>query len=406
MKSYICPGCGGVYNGKKCRVCAYVPFSRDCSPGEPCRTSLPRRKKSHPLAGFLVLLCLIGAAIPMLRSWGRELEARETPTPAETAPPVTEAAAAPAAAPTEAEPFSFDTVPAYYQTDYPFLPYGNGTIATSGCGMTCLAMAASYVTDRVYTPDMIVWEFGGYGQTNVERLDYAIGQMQLPCRRNHDWRVTQAALKEGAIAIILVDERSEFTDSAHFILLAGINDQGRYRVIDPFRPNYHKDYLREGFEKGFTEGQILAGLEGSWVFRKEDMGSFRYRIEMPDFPETRYGDYRPVDPDVELLARFLWVAAREESPETQQALAEMVLNRIAHPAFPYLLKQVLAQEDLSGWYRQTEKAQPDIAQYYAVTNAIYGPHILPAGVLFASPRNHSKDKTWGQLGSFHFLYAR
>ena len=349
------------------------------------------------IALFLIILLLTGCAAPAqpeasLPAAVPEATEITSPTPIPALP---------------REPETIDTVPVYYQTDYPFIRCGNGTIASSGCSMTCLAMAASYVTDRVYTPDMLVWEFGSYGETNIQRLNHAIEQMQLPCEKNTDWRITKQALREGKIAIVLMDERSDFTNSAHFVLISGINDQGRYMVLDPFRPNYEEDYLAAGFERGFTEGQILAGLEGSWVFDKSKMGTFRYDIQMPDFPKTRYGDYRPADPDVELLARFLWVAAREESFETQQALAEVVLNRMADSRFPYLPEQVLQQEDLITWYRQTPNAQPDVRHYSAVTNAIYGPHVLPDNVFYAAPwLSGSKNKTWGQLGSFTFLYER
>lgn len=353
--------------------------------------------KIRPL--LLILLLLTGCAAD------NPPESTVTP-PTLATQPAAEAPQLPTL-PQETQPPAIDTVPVYYQTDYPFIRYGNGTIASSGCSMTCLAMAASYVTDRVYTPDMLVWEFGSYGETNIQRLNHAIEQMQLPCERNTDWRVTKQALQEGKIAIVLMDERSEFTTSAHFLLISGINDRGRYIVHDPFKPNYSEDYLAAGFAEGFTEGQILVGLEGSWVFDKSKMGTFRYDIQIPDFPKTRYGDYRPADPDVELLARFLWVAAREESFETQQALAEVVLNRMADSRFPYLPEQVLQQEDLITWYRQTPNAQPDVRHYSAVTNAIYGPHVLPDNVFYAAPwLSGSKDKTWGQLGSFTFLYER
>lgn len=307
--------------------------------------------------------------------------------------------------PTEPEFTGFKEVPVYYQSDYPFIRYGNGTVASSGCSMTCLAMAASYVTDQEYTPDMLVWEFGSFGSTNVERLNHAIEVMQLPCEKNTDWRVTKQALQDGHIAIALMDERSEFTTSAHFVLLTGINKNGRYEVNDPFKPNYSEDYLAEGFEKGFTEEAILAGLEGCWVFRKDQMGSFRYSIEMPQFPKTRYGDYQPCGPDSEYLARFVWVAARNEPQETQQAVAEMVLNRIASDQFPYLVEQVTRQEDLYTWHKQMDLAQPDVAQYQAVTDAIYGPHVLPTDVYYGAPwLKGTKETEWGQLGSFHFLY--
>lgn len=348
--------------------------------------------------GFLLALLLLTGCSTQQPPPETEPTAPPAETTVVTLPPETQ--------PPETEPEIFSEVPVYFQSDYPFIRYGNGTIASSGCSMTCLAMAASYVTDQEYTPDMLVWEFGSYGSTNVERLEHAIEQMQLPCEKNTDWRITNQALREGAIAIALVDERSEFTNSAHFILLTGINKAGRYEVNDPFKPNYSEDYLETGFEQGFTEGQILAGLEGSWVFRKEEMGDFRYVIEMPQFPETRYGDYRPTDTDTEFLARFVWAAARKEPQEVQQAIAEMVLNRVASPRFPYLVEQVVKQEDLQVWYQQMAKAQPEIAQYKAVTDAIYGPHVLPTNVYYAAPWLKNTGTAWGQLGSFTFLYSR
>jgi hypothetical protein len=210
---------------------------------------------------------------------------------------------------------------------------------------------------------------------------------------------------DGHIAIALMDERSEFTTSAHFVLLTGINKNGRYEVNDPFKPNYSEDYLAEGFAKGFTEEAILAGLEGCWVFRKDQMGSFRYTIEMPQLPKTRYGDYQPCGSDSEYLARFVWVAARNEPQETQQAVAEMVLNRIASDQFPYLVEQVTRQEDLYVWHKQMDLAQPDVAQYQAVTDAIYGPHVLPTDVYYGAPWiKGTVDTQWGKLGSFNSLY--
>lgn len=346
-----------------------------------------------------VLLLLTGCAAPA------QPEPTTEPAQAVTeATGVTEAALAPTVA-TEPEFTGFDTVPVYFQSDYPFIRYGNGTVATSGCSITCLAMAASYVTDQAYTPDMLVWAFGSYGSTNVERLNYGIEQMQLPCEKNTDWRLTKQALQDGHIAIALMDERSLFTTSAHFILLAGINEDGRYVVIDPFKPNYSEDYLVEGFEKGFTEGQILAGLEGSWVFRKDQMGSFRYVIDMPELPKTRYGDYHPSGEDSEFLARFVWAAAREEPQEAQQAVAEMLLNRMASPRFPYLVEQVAQQSDLYVWYEQMDKADPNIFQYKAVTDAIYGPHILPTNVYYGAPWLKGTGTEWGQVGSFTFLHS-
>jgi len=360
---------------------------------------------------FLILLLAltVGAmGVILVLLLPREIVSATVP---ETAA-VTEATAAPTLPQTlpteipETQPQSQDTISVYYQTDYPYARYGDGTIGSSGCGMACLAMAASFVTGREYTPEMLAWEFGGYGENNLQRLDYAIGQMQLPCEKNTDWRLTKQALQEGKIAIILVDERSEFTTSTHFILLAGINDGGRYEVIDPFEPNYREEYLAEGFEKGFTEEQILAGLEGSWVFDREQMGSFYYNIVMPQAMPTRYGNFRPTDKDVDFLARFVWAAAREEDPQTKQAVAELVLNRMAAEKYPDRVEDVMAQEELHVWYKQLGRAELTVEHYAAVTGALYGPYILPIDVVHGAPWPVGGGEEWGKLGSFAFSYEK
>ena len=116
----------------------------------------------------------------------------ETTAFVETLPPETQE---PTIAETEPEPITYDTVPLFFQTDYPYIKYGSGTIATDGCSLTCLSMIATYMTDREYTPEQLVYHFGGYGKTNVERLEHAIEQLGLPCEKNFDWRETQKGLQ-------------------------------------------------------------------------------------------------------------------------------------------------------------------------------------------------------------------
>lgn len=88
MANLRCPGCGGVYNGKKCRVCLYQPMETDLS--HPVRKSaapMPKKRRSAAgsLAGFLILLGLIAAVMPQMRSFGGKLDAMEavncTPEP-------------------------------------------------------------------------------------------------------------------------------------------------------------------------------------------------------------------------------------------------------------------------------------------------------------------------------------
>ena len=173
----------------------------------------------------------------------------------------------------------FSRVPRYYQTDYPHINFGNGTIATSGCSMTCLAMVASYLTEQEYTPDQLVYHFGHFGKNNMERLEYGNAQMQLPCEPNTDWRTTLQALKEGNVVIAMVDERSCFTTAQHFIVLAGLTEDGRILVNDPIAREESDIFLQEGLRNGFREADIVAGFEGGWIYDKAAMADIAFRFD-------------------------------------------------------------------------------------------------------------------------------
>ena len=79
MANQRCPGCGAPYNGKKCRRCLYQPMAVKAS-SSPVRRKKPaaNRKPSSALGsllGFLILLALIAMLLPVLRSWGMDMQA-------------------------------------------------------------------------------------------------------------------------------------------------------------------------------------------------------------------------------------------------------------------------------------------------------------------------------------------
>lgn len=309
---------------------------------------------------------------------------------------------------TQPQKQTIDTVPRYLQTDYPYTKYGNGTIGTSGCSITCLAMVASYMTDQPYYPDQIAYHFGSYGKTNIERLEYGTAQMQLPCEKNFDWQVTKQALKEGKVAIVMVNERSLFTNSQHFIVLAGITREGKILVNDPYGPNYDNPYLAERYEKGFGEPDIVKGLCGAWVYDKSAMPEepFLFDASMPEQQENRYEGYVLTGEDIYTLACFAWAEAKDQPFEVQQAVVEVVLNRLMSDRFPNQVKKILFRDDL---YHAAQKMryveEPELEQYLAVNAAMYGPYLLPEDVLYYSTWS-PEGKTWGMIGDYHFFYSR
>lgn len=303
---------------------------------------------------------------------------------------------------TEAE--SASQMPLYFQTDYPDTMYGEGTIKSNGCSITCLAMVATYMTGHEYTPDQLADYFGGKASNNMKRLEYGSEQMQLPFEKAENWHVTYKALQEGKVAIALMNSNSLFTSAQHFIVLAGINEEGRIIVHDPNAANYELWNLKEGFEIGFEEGKILRGYSGAWIYDKSAMPEepFLYEEEKYD-GELRYPEIQLTKEETNLLARMIWVEARGESLEGQQAIAEVVFNRMMAENFPDTLKGVVYAEGQFSSTAFLDDAEPNQTQYEAIQNALEGPYVLPETVVFFG-KGAVNDNVWGRIGGHVFCH--
>ena len=135
---------------------------------------------------------------------------------------------------------SYALIPQYFQDDYPDEEYGNSTVAKGGCSVTSLAMVATYLTGHEYLPDELAYYFGGRAENNIRRLELGSEVLRLPYKKAGNWRDVMKALKEGKIAIVLMNHTSIFTDTQHFIVLTGLNEEGRIMINDPYKPNYKK----------------------------------------------------------------------------------------------------------------------------------------------------------------------
>lgn len=294
--------------------------------------------------------------------------------------------------------------PLFLQTDYPNVRYGSGTMPTSGCSITCIAMVATYLTGHTYYPDELAGYFGGHVGSNIDRLEYASDMLQLPWQRAENWHKALAAMEEGKIAIVLMNSRSPFTQGQHFIVLTGLTEDGKVLVNDPSGPNYDNWELKAGFENGFHPTTISNGYEGCWLYDPAQMPEepFIYEEEKVEV-ECRYPDLELTQDDIELLARMVWVEAQGEPEEGQQAVAEVVLNRLAADNFQDTLKGVIYAE---GQFRSTaflEDAEPTQTQYEAVEQALNGPYVLPKDVVFFATYAVNKN-VWGKIGGHTFCY--
>lgn len=119
--------------------------------------------------------------------------------------------------------------------------------------------------------------------------------------------------------------------------------------------------------------------------------------------ESRYADIVLSESDVDLLARIIWLEARGECFDGQQAVAEVVFNRMLSGSFPDTLTDVIYQKGQFSTAANVDKATPGETQYLAIHTALTGANVLPLEVVFfaTSPEN---DNVWGTIGGHTFCY--
>ena len=165
-------------------------------------------------------------------------------------------------------------IPQYFQTLYTNA-FSKGTIRSAGCGITSLAMIASYLTGEEITPDMLTNNY--LGDNPASAMHAGIKNLGLNLTTYEGWgNATQdmngdgtnnldAALDAGKPVIARMGSDSIFTSGGHFIVIAGKTSDGKYIVNDPNLENYYNPSMVDGFTNGFTRSQITNGLNGIYI---------------------------------------------------------------------------------------------------------------------------------------------
>ena len=151
----------------------------------------------------------------------------------------------------------------YNQGDYDY-PYGDDTIAYSGCGPTCFAMVASTLLGKTVTPiDAVKWCGNDYYMPNVgtywsyfEAASNHFGVKLEGDSENIDDAI--AALKKGKY-VISSHKAGRFTTVGHFIVLAGLDANGKIIVYDPNGGNHFVGV-------SFTRDEINESGTHYWYF--------------------------------------------------------------------------------------------------------------------------------------------
>ena len=171
-------------------------------------------------------------------------------------------------------------MPLYNQFDYDDVLYGSQkggrkTVADRGCGITSLAMVASYLyQDESITPDYLATVYGDPDNNPVDGVDYStlahimvsVGteHLGLNMELTYSFKDAIKALQDGKV-IISLQNPGCFTSvpNGHFVVFRGITEDGRVLVNDPNGYTYAR--YPEYFADGFPQSKLWDTGSGYWI---------------------------------------------------------------------------------------------------------------------------------------------
>lgn len=159
-------------------------------------------------------------------------------------------------------------VPFLYQTDAAWseAPYAESTVAESGCGPSSLAMVYIALTGRTDLDPAAMAVFserGGYvedGLTSWRLMTDGAAELGLSSREVPSDKGALKAELAAAHPVICSVGPGDFTAKGHFIVLAGLADDGRLVVHDPNSP------ARSA--QTWEVERVLAQCRNLWAFEK------------------------------------------------------------------------------------------------------------------------------------------
>ena len=164
----------------------------------------------------------------------------------------------------------FPEVPLYLQANYSTSKYGKYRLSTHGCGITSMAMLASYMTDDELTPAELAARYGNYCYSNG--TDGSLFVNEPPAMgfylkgRCFDYNQAKRALKDGYI-VVVSESAGYWTRGGHFLVLESIDENDMVTVRDSNIFNYQK---LTGFrEDAHPWEKIFPWGKAYWVFEKK-----------------------------------------------------------------------------------------------------------------------------------------
>ncbi len=165
----------------------------------------------------------------------------------------------------------YTNMPLYIQQDYGHVPYGgpDNTVVTHGCGISALAMLASYMTDREVSVEECAKQFYSYSSkkgTSWSLFDDAPVKLGFySTGRTRSWSEAYEALKNGKIVVSLQHE-GFFTSGGHYLVLYSLSEDDKVMMRDSNLFNYTKKFAdTDYYQTGFPVEMFIPANSICWI---------------------------------------------------------------------------------------------------------------------------------------------
>ena len=159
----------------------------------------------------------------------------------------------------------------YFQQDYMYTPYGGSYVGRGGCGITTMAMLATYMTDTIYTPAMLAERYPEYHDasgTRGELFRYVPAELGFFLDRTTSKIDDVIAAMKKDQRVVSLQILGHFTRGGHYLLL-----QRYYEETDTFQVRdsniYNYKRLSGHAVDYFTKADILSGAGTYYIMQNK-----------------------------------------------------------------------------------------------------------------------------------------
>ncbi len=165
----------------------------------------------------------------------------------------------------------FPSAPIYLQQDYPDTMYGGYPISTHGCGITTMAMLATYMTDEEWTPPELCALYGRFcSETGTDYKLFEVAPAELGFYMEEsiysNWDRVWEILESGRVVANL-QYKGYWTRAGHFLLLQQITEEGTVVTRDSNILNY--DRIADHMKDAHTKESFLGTGYNCWAYQEK-----------------------------------------------------------------------------------------------------------------------------------------